>query len=833
MKDDTSQIHSEVMPVGDKYENWFLEYASYVILERAVPAIEDGLKPVQRRIFHAMNEMEDGRYNKVANVIGQTMQYHPHGDASITEAMVNMGQKDLCIDTQGNWGDVRTGDGAAAARYIEARLSKFALEILFNPQTTRWQLSYDGRKKEPITLPVKFPLLLVQGVEGIAVGLSTKILPHNFAELIKASIDILRGKTAEIFPDFLTGGYADVSDYRQGSRGGKVRVRAKIEEADNKTLLIKEIPYGTTTGSVMDSIVKANEAGKIKIKKVVDNTAKEVEIQVQLVAGVSPDVTISALYAFTECEVSISPNACVIVGEKPQFMSVNEILRVNTEQTKDLLKRELEIRRAELLEKILFSSLEKIFIENKIYRDIEEATTWEDVIKRIDKGITPYKPQFYRTITTEDLTKLTEIKIKRISKYDTFKADEQLRDFEKEKAEVEHHLEHLIDYAVNYFKNLLTKYGKGRERKTELRPFDTIIATKVAANNQKLYVDKKGGFIGYNLKKDENTEFISDCSDIDDVVVFFQDGKCKVVKIAEKVFVGKDIILAEVFSKDDTRKVYNLAYLDGESGTTYVKRFQMGGITRDKEYDLTKGNANSKVHYFTANPNGEAEVIMVQLTAGCTAKIKVFDYNFAELDIKGRSSQGNILTKYPVKNMKLKVSGVSTLGGLEIYYDENVGRLNTEKRGKLLGTFSGEDKILVVTKDGNYELTSFDLANRYEASEIAVITQFKPEEVITAVHYVGEQDTYYVKRFKIETTTIGKKFCFISESKGSKLILATMDKHPQAEISYYQTPKLVGTMVNDLDVIGEVKGWKAVGSRLSSYKIKAVKLLNGVGVEKK
>jgi topoisomerase-4 subunit A len=827
MKDDSQTSHAEIMPVGDKYENWFLEYASYVILERAVPAIEDGLKPVQRRIFHAMNEMEDGRYNKVANVIGQTMQYHPHGDASITEAMVNLGQKELAIDTQGNWGDIRTGDGAAAARYIEARLSKFALEILFNPQTTNWQLSYDGRKKEPITLPVKFPLLLAQGVEGIAVGLSTKILPHNFCELIKASIEILRGKTMEIFPDFPTGGYADVSDYRQGSRGGKVRVRARIEELDSKTLLIKDIPFGTTTGGVMDSIVKANEAGKIKIKKVVDNTAKEVEIQVQLVAGVSPDVTISALYAFTDCEVSISPNACVIVGDKPQFMSVNEILRVNTEQTKNLLKRELEIRRQELLEKILFSSLEKIFIENKIYRDIEEATTWEDVLKRIDKGLTPYKPSFYREITNEDITKLTEIKIKRISKFDSFKADEQMRDFEKEKAEVEYNLEHLTDYAVNYFKNLLTKYGKGRERKTEIRPFDTIVAAKVAANNQKLYADKKGGFVGYNLKKDDNVEFVSDCSDIDDVVVFFQDGKCKVVKIAEKVFVGKDIIHVEVFSKDDTRKIYNMAYLDGESGTTYVKRFQMGGITRDKEYDLTKGNPNSKVHYFTANPNGEAEVIMIQLTAGCTAKIKVFDYNFAELDIKGRSSQGNILTKYPIKSIKLKMSGVSTLGGMEIYYDENVGRLNAEKRGKFLGTFSGDDKILVITKDGNYELTSFDLANRYEAAELVLIAKFVADEVITAVHYVGEQDNFYVKRFKIETLTAGKKFCFITESKGSKLILATTDKHPQAEISYYQTPKLVGTMVNDLDVIGEIKGWKAVGSRLSNYKVKAVKLLNG------
>jgi topoisomerase-4 subunit A len=824
MKDDTKEYH-EIAPVGEKYENWFLDYASYVILERAVPYIGDGLKPVQRRIFHAMNEMEDGRYNKVANIIGQTMQYHPHGDASIGEAIINLGQKDLLIDPQGNWGDVRTGDGAAAPRYIEARLSKFALEVLFNPQTTEWQLSYDGRKREPVGLPVKFPLLLAQGVEGIAVGLSTKILPHNFCELIKASIEILRGKSVEIFPDFMTGGFVDVSDYRQGIRGGKVRVRAKIEELDNKTLIIKEIPFGTTTGGVMESIVKANDAGKIKIKKVIDNTAKDVEVQVQLAPGVSPDVTISALYAFTDCEVSISPNACVIVNDKPQFMRVNDILEVNTQQTKDLLRQELEIRLHELKEKILFASLEKIFIENRIYRDIEEATTWEEVLQRIDTGLTPYKPKFYREIVQDDILRLTEIKIKRISKFDTFKADEQMRDFEKEMAEVEHNLANLTEYAITYYKNLLTKYGKGRERKTEIRPFDTIIATKVAANNQKLYADKKNGFIGYNLKKEESVEFIADCSDIDDVLVFFADGKCKVVKIAEKVFVGKDIIHTEIFNKDDSRKVFNMAYLDGESGISYVKRFQMGGVTRDKEYDLTKGNPNSKVHYFTANPNGEAEIITVQLTAGCTAKIKVFDYNFADLEIKGRSSQGNILTKYPVKGTKLKVSGVSTLGGQEIYYDENVGRLNNEKRGKLLGSFSGDDKILLITKDGSYELISYDLSNRFEPTEIVSISKFETEAVITAVHFVGDLDNYFVKRFKIETTTAGKKFSFISDTKGSKLVLATTENNPQVETTYFTTPKTTGTQVNDLDMLVDVKGWKAVGNRLSSYKVKGVKLL--------
>ncbi len=826
MKDDTHH-HNEVAPVGEKYENWFLEYASYVILERAVPYINDGLKPVQRRIFHAMNEMEDGRYNKVANIIGQTMQYHPHGDASISDAIVNLGQKDLLIDPQGNWGDVRTGDGAAAARYIEARLSKFALEVLFNPQITEWQMSYDGRKREPVGLPSKFPLLLAQGVEGIAVGLSTKILPHNFCELIKASIEILKGKTVEIFPDFMTGGFVDVTDYKQGIRGSKVRVRAKIEELDNKTLIIKEIPYGTTTGGVMESIVKANDAGKIKIKKVVDNTAKDVEVQVQLLAGVSPDVTISALYAFTDCEVSISPNACVIVGEKPQFMRVNDILQVNTETTKDLLRQELEIRLHELKEKILFSSLEKIFIENRIYRDIEEAITWDEVISRIDKGLSPYKSKFYREIVQDDILRLTEIKIKRISKFDAFKADEQMKDFEKEMLEVEHNLANLTDYAIAYFKNLLTKYGKNRERKTEIRTFDTIVASKVAANNQKLYADKKNGFIGSNLKKDESVEFIADCSDIDDVLVFFADGKCKVVKIAEKVFVGKDIIHTEIFSKDDTRKVFNLAYLDGESGISYVKRFQMGGITRDKEYDLTKGNPNSKVHYFTANPNGEAEIITVQLTVGSAAKIKVFDYNFADLEIKGRSSQGNILTKYTIKGVKLKVSGVSTLGGQEIYYDENVGRLNNEKRGKLLGSFSGDDKILLITKDGTYELISYDLSNRFEPTDVMCIDKFDVDKVITAVHFIGEFDNYYVKRFRIETSTVGKKFSFISDSKNSKLIVATTENNPQIETTYFATPKTTAVQTNDLDMLVDVKGWKSAGNRLTGYKVKGIKLLGG------
>ena len=634
MSDDThlsessdSSLHGSV-PITGMYKDWFLDYASYVILERAVPAIEDGLKPVQRRILHAMKEMDDGRFNKVANIIGQSMQYHPHGDASIGDAIVNMGQKDLLIETQGNWGDVRTGDGAAAARYIEARLSKFALDVVFNPQTTDWQLSYDGRKREPVTLPVKFPLLLAQGVEGIAVGLSTKILPHNFRELIEASIELLKGNSPQVLPDFLTGGLADFSDYQEGLRGGKVKIRARIEEDANKTLLIKEIPFGTTTDSLIDSILKANEKGKIKIKKVVDNTAKDVEIQIQLVPGVSPDVTIDALYAFTDCEVSISPNACVIIEDKPVFLTVNEILKYNTKQTKELLRKELEIRKGELLEKLLFSSLEKIFIENRIYRDIEECTTWDAVLEAIDRGLDPYKPDFYRTIVQEDLVRLTEIKIKRISKFDTFKADELMKRLQDELKEVNYNLKHLTDYSIAYYQNLLDKYGKGRERKTEIRAFDTIQAAVVAANNAKLYVNRVDGFVGYGLKKDE---YICECSDLDDIIAIRRDGKLVVSKIQEKLFMGKDLVYVGVFRKNDERMTYNFIYLDGVSGRSMVKRFQVGGVTRDKEYDLTKGTKGSKLLYLTVNPNGEAEVVTIYLTQGAKARVKVFDFDFAEI----------------------------------------------------------------------------------------------------------------------------------------------------------------------------------------------------------
>ena len=824
MKKEKDDLIQEVIPVSGMYENWFLDYASYVILERAVPAIEDGFKPVQRRILHAMKEMDDGRFNKVANVIGQTMQYHPHGDASIGDAMVNLGQKDLLIETQGNWGDMRTGDAAAAARYIEARLSRFGLEVVFNSQTTEWQLSYDGRKKEPVTLPVKFPLLLAQGVEGIAVGLSTKILPHNFIELIQASIKVLQGKKPKIYPDFLTGGEADFSEYNEGLRGGKIKVRAKMEDLDKKTVAIREIPYGTTTGSLIDSIIKANDKGKIKIKKVVDNTAEDVEILVELATGQSPNITIDALYAFTDCEVSISPNACVIIDDKPHFISVNEILRINTEQTQALLKRELEIRKGELLEKLLFSSLEKIFIENRIYRDIEECETWEAVIETIDRGLEPFKPDFYREITEEDIVRLTEIKIKRISKFDSFKADEAMKELQDELDRVEYNLKNLVEYAIAYFERLLEKYGKGRERKTEIKSFENIKATVVAANNARLYINRKEGFIGYGMRKDE---FVFECSDIDDIIVFRKDGKMQVVRIADKIFVGKDILYAGVWKKNDERMVYNLMYLDGKSGRTMAKRFQVLGITRDREYDLTKGERGSKVIYFTANPNGQAELVTVYLTSGARARIKVFDFNFAELEVKGRSAGGNIATRYPVRKVQLKMEGKSTLGGVDIWYDDAVGRLNRDERGELLGNFQSEDKILIIYKTGEYELTTFELTNRYESNKVLLITKLEPDSVVSAIYYDGSNKTCYVKRFRIETATPGKRFLFISEEKGSKLLMATTVAQPQIEVHYTEKgSRQRKAATYDMDMLIDVKGWKAMGNKLSAHLVKKVVLLN-------
>ncbi len=800
----------EVLPVSGMYENWFLDYASYVILERAVPAINDGLKPVQRRILHAMKEMDDGRYNKVANIIGSTMQYHPHGDASISDAIVNLGQKDLLIDMQGNWGDVRTGDSAAAARYIEARLSKFALEVVYNPQTTDWQLSYDGRKKEPVTFPVKFPLLIAQGVEGIAVGLSTKMLPHNFCEILKAAMDMLRGKKTKLYPDFQTGGKIDVSDYNDGQRGGKVRVRAKIEELDKNTLVIRDIPYGTTTTSLIDSIIKANDKGKIKVKQVIDNTAKDIEIQVKLASGTSPDITIDALYAFTDCEVSISTNACVIVEDKPRFMSISEILKQSVDQTVDLLRQELEIRKKELLEKILFSSLEKIFIENRIYRDIEECETWESVIETIDHGLEPFKPQFYREITRDDIIRLTEIKIKRISRYDSFKADEMMRKLEEELKETEHHLANLIDYAVDWYQGLLDKYGKGRERKTEIGSFDTIAATVVAANNAKLYVNRQDGFIGYGLKKDE---FVSDCSDIDDIIVFRKDGVCMVTRIQDKVFVGKNILHVGVFKKGDDRMIYNLVYVDGKTGRSMAKRFAVTAVTRDKEYDLTKGSKGSKMLYFTANPNGEAEVVTVYLTAASSARKKVFDFDFATLDIKGRSAGGNILTRYPVRKIQLKTAGVSTLGGLDIWYDPAIGRLNSEERGQYLGNFQADDNIIVFYKDGSYELTTFELTNRYDLGQVLSLSKFYPDRAVAAIHYDGGGKTFFIKRFLVETTSVNKRFPFISDAKGSKLLFATMSKNAKVDVTYRVKNKHQHEAF-DLEELIDIKGWKAIGNKM-------------------
>lgn len=818
--DNDSHLH-DVKSVSGMYQDWFLDYASYVILERAVPAIEDGLKPVQRRILHAMREIDDGRFNKVANVIGQTMQYHPHGDAAIGEAMVNLGQKELLIETQGNWGDVRTGDSAAAPRYIEARLSKFALEVAFNPQTTVWQTSYDGRKREPVNLPMKFPLLLAQGVEGIAVGLATKILPHNFIELCKASIDILKEKKIRLYPDFMMGGMIDVSNYNDGLRGGKVRVRAKIEEFDKKTLLIKDIPYGTTTTQLIDSIIKANDSGKIKIKKVVDNTAKHVEIQIQLAPGVSPDITIDALYAFTDCEVSISPNACLIISDKPHFIGVSEILKINTEQTRQLLKRELLIRLNELEEEWHFSSLEKLFIEKRIYRDIEECETWEAVLETIDKGLKPYKKLFRREITRDDVIGLTEIKIKRISKFDAFKADEHIKGVEKEMEEVHYNIEYLTDYTIAYFENLIKKYGKGRERHTEIRTFDAIQAKQVAAANVKLYVNRAEGFIGTTLKKDE---FLCDCSDLDDIIIFRREGKYMVTKVAEKTFVGKDIIHAGVFHKSDERMAYNVIYDDGKTRYCFAKRFNVLGVTRDKEYDLTQGNKNSKIVYFTPNQNSESEIVTVTLHPSSKARKQVFDFDFGALAIKSRSVQGNLLCKYLVKTVKLKEKGSSTLGGRKIWYDEITGRLNTDERGIFLGTFDGDDAILVIYRDGSYELTNFDLTNRYEPNEIYLLEKFKPSRPISAVHTDGK--VHYVKRFMIETTTLNKKFIFIGEERGCKLIFATTYKEPLVKVLIGK--KKADAKVQDIKLheFIEVKGWKSIGNKLADKDLFSVTLLN-------
>ncbi len=810
-----------VKAVTGLYENWFLDYASYVILERAVPAVDDGLKPVQRRILHSMKEMDDGRFNKVANVIGQTMQYHPHGDAAIGDAMVNLGQKDLLIETQGNWGDFRTGDSAAAPRYIEARLSKFALEVAFNKQTTKWQNSYDGRKKEPVVLPMKFPLLLAQGVEGIAVGLATKVMPHNFCELLQASIDYLKGKKFELYPDFLTGGLVDVANYNQGKKGGKIRVRARIEEFDKKTLFVKDVPYGVTTNQLIDSIIKANDSGKIKIKKVIDNTAKDVEVEIQLAPGVSPDKTIDALYAFTDCEVSISPNACVIVEDKPVFIGVEELLKLSTEKTKDLLRQELEIKRAELEEQWHYSSIEKIFIENRIYRDIEECESFEEVIDTIWKGMNKFKKLFRRELTEDDILRLTEIKIKRISKYDSFKADEIMKGIEALLAQVNFDLENLRAYAIKYFENLLKKYGKGKERKTEIRTFDTIDSKTVAIANQKLYVNKAEGFVGIGLKKDE---YICDCSDLDDIIVFKKDGKMIISKVQEKAFMGKDIIHVDVFRKNDERRIYNVIYLDGKSKVSYAKRFPVTGITRDKEYDLTQGTNGSRILYFTANPAGEAEVVIITLSPLSHARKLSFDFNFSDLAIKGRGVQGNIVSKYLVKGIKLKSKGVSTLGGINLWYDAAIGRVNTQEHGNFLGNFTGNDLLIAFYKDGNYELTNTELSNHYEYEQLIHISKFKPERPISLVYFDAKAKVYYIKRFLIETQTLNKKFMCIPEEKGNFILLASDLKNPVVILSTGKGKNLSEEQINLAEFI-DVKGWKSIGNKFATNELSNLELL--------
>ncbi|MBA4258144.1 MAG: DNA topoisomerase IV [Chitinophaga sp.] len=799
--------------VQGQYKNWFLEYASYVILERAVPALEDGLKPVQRRILHSMKEMDDGRFNKVANIIGQSMQYHPHGDASIGDALVNLGQKDLLIETQGNWGDVRTGDSAAASRYIEARLSKFALEVAFNAKTTEWQLSYDGRKNEPVNLPMKFPLLLAQGADGIAVGLSTKILPHNFCELIDASIKYLRGKKFELYPDFQTGGMIDISGYNEGKRGGKVRVRAHVEELDKKTLVIRDVPYGVTTTQLMESITKANEQGKIKIKKVIDVTAKEVEIHIDLAAGISPDITIDALYAFTDCEVSISPNACVIENHKPRFMGVQELLKSSVDNTKNLLQRELEIRLSELEDKWHYTSLEKIFFEEKIYKELEQKhETWEHVIEAIDKGFAPFKKKLKRAIEREDILKLTEKPVRRIYRLDINELNQQIKGIESDIQEVNHHLEHLTDYAVAYFDNLLKKFGKGRERKTEIKEFDTIQVKQVAIANTKLYINRAEGFIGTGLKKDE---FLCECSDYDDIIAFTKAGIMKVVKVSDKTFIGKDIIHAAIFEKNDERTTYNMIYLDGKSGVSYAKRFNVTGVTREKEYDLTKGSDKSKVHYLTANPNGEAETLKIVLSPNCTARIKELDFYFEELEIKGRGSMGNQVTKYPIKTVKLKEAGKSTLAGRKLWFDDKFGRLNTEEKGQYLGMFEDE-KIIVIYHDGSYELTDTEITQRFEPEKIALVEQFNPAKTITAVYLDADKGQYNIKRFKIETTTLKTQFGFIKEGKENRLEAVTTEQEPILVVQTGKGQQIRKAKFKVANMV-EVMGWKAVGAKLTDF----------------
>ena len=813
-------IKEEIIYLPGMYRDWFLDYASYVILERAVPYVNDGLKPVQRRIMHAMREMDDGRYNKVANIIGQTMQYHPHGDASIGDAIVQLGQKDLLIDAQGNWGNMLTGDGAAAPRYIEARLSKFALEVLFNAKTTEWKLSYDGRKREPVTLPAKFPLLLAQGVDGIAVGLASKILPHNFNELTDASIAYLKEEEFELLPDFPTGGLADCCKYNDGLRGGTVKVRAKIEKQDNKTLVVTEIPFGKTTTTLIESIIKANDKGKIKIKKIDDNTAGTVEILVHLAPGVSSDKTIDALYAFTDCEVSISPNACIIENDKPHFIGVSEILKRSTDSALQLLKLELEIRKSELEEAWHFASLEKIFIEERIYKDkkFEDSENMDQAVAHIDKRLEPWKPKFKREINRDDILKLMEIRMARILKFNTDKANENILAIEEEIEEVQKNIDNIIPYAIQWFIHLKDKYGKGRERKTEIRSFENIVAAKVVVKNEKLFVDRKEGFMGIGLKK---AEYICDCSDIDDIIVFRRDGTFFITKVTEKAFIGKNPLYLAVFKRSDKRTIYNVVYRDGKTGYSYMKRFSVTGVTRDKEYDLTKGTPGSRITYFSANPNGEAETLKILLKPKPRLKKLTFEVDMGELAIKGRQSMGNILTKYEVYKISLKEKGLSTLGGRKIWFDEDVLRLNADNRGKYLGEFSGEDKILVIYKSGEFELYNFDLSNHFD-SGILAIEKFDCGKILSVVYYDAEQDFYYVKRFEIDEAE-GKRSRFIGENPENKLVSLTWVRYPRLEIEFGgKNAERENEIIEVAEFIG-IKSWKAKGKRLSNYRIENVK----------
>lgn len=806
--------------VSGLYKDWFLDYASYVILDRAIPSVYDGFKPVQRRIMHSMRELEDGRYNKVANIVGNTMKYHPHGDASITDAMVGIGQKELLIDTQGNWGNIYTGDSAAAARYIEARLTPFALEVVFNPKTTEWAKSYDGRNNEPIDLPVKFPLLLAQGVEGIGVGLSTKILPHNFNELISASVAYLKGKKFELFPDFLTAGYLDVSEYNDGQRGGKVRARAKISPLDKHTLIITELPYSKTTSDLIDSILKANEKGKIKIKKIEDNTSDKVEILIHLHNDVSPDKTIDALYAFTDCQVTISPNACVIVGDKPMFMNVSDILKMNTDHTVSLLKKELEIELHELQESWHFSSLERIFIENRIYHDIEEVKTWEEVLKTIDKGLKPHTGHLLRAVTEEDILRLTEIRIKRISRFDLDKFKENIAALEGKIEQVKHHLDHLVQYAIDYYLNIQKKYGKDRQRKTELRIFDTIDATKVAVANEKFYANFEEGFIGTSLKKDQ---YLFDCSDIDDIITFRKDGSMKVVKVEAKTFIGKDILHVAVWKKNDKRTVYNMIYREGREGPYYMKRFSVTGVTRNTDYPLASDKKGSEVLYFSANPNGEAETVSVLLKPNPRIRKNKMDVDFSELAIKGRDSKGNLVTKYSVKKVDLKEEGVSTLAPRKIWFDDTVRRLNADGRGTLLGSFKGDNKILTINTNGEAKLVSFDLGNRFD-DEYLVLEKWRPNQPVTCIYFDGEKDIYFIKRFLFENTPNVQTF-MPSEHPKSFIENVIVANGATAEIIFAKDKgKERDPETVNIDEFIAVKGIKAIGNQFTKFKVKTINI---------